>query len=69
MHFRVSPSSILKEEHLLFFFVYKATDDSTKKEKHFKELWKETEATLDGIIFLGICSLPTNFCVDLFLKV
>jgi hypothetical protein len=49
--------------------VYKATDDKIKREKHFKELWKETESTLDGIIFLGICSLSTNFGLIFFQSV
>jgi hypothetical protein len=47
----------------------KATDDNIKREKHFKELWKKTEATLNGIIFHGICSLTTNFSVDFFKSV
>jgi hypothetical protein len=32
------------------FFVYKAIDNNTEREKHFKELWKETEATLYEIL-------------------
>jgi hypothetical protein len=51
------------------FFVYKAIDNNTEREKHFKELWKETEATLYEIIFLGICSLSTNFGLIVFQSV